>query len=227
MYISCILIARGNSKGIPGKNLKDVGGKPLIYWSLKAAFDSKSINDVWVSSDDPDIIPYAISMGVRVIERPSKYASDTASSESAWLHALSVIESEKSTPDLLVLPQVTSPVRGSNDFDLAISKLIEDNSDSLLSVSKISDFLVWSMSSSGFKSMNYDFKNRLRRQEIEEKFLENGSFYICKPNILRTNNNRLGGKISYYELEKFKQFQIDDEADIEICEAILSLKNSR
>lgn len=227
MYISCILIARGNSKGIPGKNLKDVGGKPLIYWTLKAAFDSKSINDIWVSSDDPDIIHYARSMGVRVIERPSKYASDSASSESAWLHALSVIESEKSTPDLLVLPQVTSPVRGPNDFDLAISKLIENNSDSLLSVSKISDFLVWGTSSSGFKSMNYDFKNRLRRQEIEEKFLENGSFYICKPNILRFNNNRLGGKISYYELEKFKQFQIDDEGDIEICEAILSLKNSR
>ena len=227
MYISCIIIARGNSKGIPGKNLRDVGGKPLIYWTLKAACDSKYINDIWLSSDDSNIIKYGRSMGVRVIKRPMKYASDSASSESAWLHALSVIESDKSTPDLLVLPQVTSPIRGPNDFDLAISKLIDEKSDSLLSVSKISDYLVWSPSSSGFKSINYDFKNRLRRQEIEEKFLENGSFYLCKPNILRNNNNRLGGKISYYELEKCKQFQIDDEGDIEICEAILLRENLR
>jgi N-acylneuraminate cytidylyltransferase len=82
---------------------------------------------------------------------------------------------------------------------------------------------VWERDDKGvLNSMNYDWRSRKRRQEIRERYVENGSFYLFRPDMLRAGNNRLGGRIGTFVMDEFKRFQIDEEADIDLCESILT-----
>lgn len=215
-----IIPARGGSKGIPGKNAMKVAGKPLIAWTIEQALNSSKIDSVWVTSDSKEILQIAEEYGSNTIIRPENISGDNASSEDAWIHAFNLIR-ESFEVDLVVCLQATSPIRGSKDLDNAIDKFYRFNYDSLLSVTKIEDFFEWKMTSSGAEAINYDYNQRKRRQDIEEKYLENGSFYIVKPEILIQNKNRLGGIIGFYELEKYKMYQIDNIDDVKLCEAII------
>ena len=119
--------------------------------------------------------------------------------------------------------QATSPLREPADLDNALAKFDSDGLDSLLSVVEITDFFVWQSSSDGtFKSVNYDHRDRRRRQAIEPQFRENGSFYVFRPGLLRTESNRLGGRIGAYIMEPHKIFQIDSPEDLKLCEIIMS-----
>lgn len=213
--IVCIIPARGGSKGIPKKNIIPFAGKPLIAWSIEQAKRSRYISDIYVTSDDDDILRISSSYGVKVIRRPKVISGDTASSESALIHALSEI---KFKPNLIVFLQAVAPLRKYNDIDCAIKKIFEDRADSLFSGSYLEDFFVWIETEKGLKSLNYDYKNRKRRQETDKSFVENGSIYIFKPVIIEKENNRLGGKISIYEMEFWQSFEIDTYEDIELCE---------
>ena len=216
-----IIPARGGSKGIPNKNILKINDKPLIAWSIEHALSSQSIDSVWVSSDSEEIISIAERYGAKSIIRPDSISGDEASSESAWLHALDTIEKQMEV-NLIVGMQATSPVRGPTDLDDAIQAFNDQKLDSLISVTMIRDHNVWSMTEKGPESVNYDFMNRKRRQDTEVRYLENGSFYLFKPKILRTTNNRIGGKIGFYHQELYKMFQIDDPEDLTLCTAILN-----
>lgn len=223
MNVACIIPARGGSKGLPGKNVKIIAGKPLITWSIEQAINSRSINlGVYVSSDCDAILQIAESAGAIPIKRPEPLSTDVATSESAIIHAISEI-SKKSKIDFVVFLQCTSPIRKHDDIDNALSTLLAQEADSLLSVLKIKDYFVWQEDSKekGASSSNFDFKNRKRRQDLPTQYLENGSIYIFKPEILENCNNRLGGKIALYPMEKFCSQQIDDEAEFMLCESIL------
>lgn len=217
-----IIPARGGSKGIPRKNLVDVCGKPLIAWSILQARNASHIDSVWVTSDDDEILAVAESFGARSIRRPSEISGDQASSESAWLHALNVIETQGIGIDLVVAMQATSPIRESVDLDGGLQALREKGYDSLLSVTEVEDFFTWRVDGyGGAESVNYDYRDRKRRQQIEKSYLENGSFYIFRPQQLRAENNRLGGRIGLFAMARHKMFQIDNPEDIELCAAIM------
>ena len=220
---NCVAIipARGGSKGIPGKNTMLVAGKPLLAWSIEHALRSEKIHSVWVTSDSPEILDMANTYGAQTVLRPANISGDKATSEEAWIHALNEIKSSIEV-DLVVCIQPTSPIRGINDLDEAIDKFRKEKFDSLLSVTKIEDHFEWRMGKSGAESINYDYNYRKRRQDIEFKYLENGSFYIVSPEILVKNNNRLGGYVGFYEQEKYKMYQIDNLSDVALCEAILN-----
>ena len=221
--IDAIILARGGSKGIPGKNIIDFCGKPLLAWTIEQCLDSKLINEIWVSSDDHKILDIAKNYGVMCIERPFEISNDESSSESGWLHAIDFIHSKNIDTELIVAPQVTSPLRESKDFDLAIEKLISNNFDSLFSASTVSDMFFWEKNEKGdLVSVNYNYKNRKRRQNFQEQIIENGSFYMFKPNILKRDNNRIGGKIGHFKMEFWKMFEIDDISDLKICKAIMN-----
>ena len=224
MNIACIIPARGGSKGIPGKNIKMLAGKPLINWSIEQALESKWITGgVYVSSDCQEILQVAARAGAIPIRRPELLACDTASSESALIHAIDAIEQD-SRPDYLVFLQCTSPIRQRDDIDNAIETVITQDADSLLSVLKIKDYFVWQESNElncSASSVNFDYTDRKRRQELQTRYLENGSIYVFKPDVLQRFNNRLGGKIALYPMEKFCSQQIDDEAEFLLCESIL------
>ena len=215
--ICAIILARGGSKGIPKKNIIDFCGKPLITWSILQSKSSELINEVYVSSDDDDIIDISRKYGSKVIHRPKELATDFSTSEEALLHAISVIE-RKMDIDLVVFLQATSPLRENKDIEGALTEFRVQKVDSLFSAARLEDFFIWNRTSEGFTSMNYDYKNRIRRQDVEIQYVENGSIYIFKPSVLKEYNNRLGGRIGIYEMEYWKTWQVDSMEDKELCE---------
>ncbi len=217
-----IIPARAGSKGIPGKNLVPICGRPLVAWSVRQARAARGIDSVWVSSDGTDILEAAERAGARAIRRPAEFATDAASSESAWLHALDHIEGEGVRVSRVVGMQATSPIREPADLDAALEKFDRERLDSLLSVTQIQDFFVWEPEDAGtFRPVNYDYRVRRRRQAIRPQYRENGSFYIFRPEILRREGNRLGGRIGAYAMAEHKIFQVDTPEDLRLCEVVM------
>jgi CMP-N,N'-diacetyllegionaminic acid synthase len=220
--IQSIILARGGSKGIPGKNIIDFCGKPLIVWTIEQLQETEGIGSIWVSSDSEEILFISQGAGAEIIKRPSEISGDTASSEAGWIHALDIIEKKTGSVDIVVAPQVTSPLRESKDIENGLKNFHKQECDSMFSCCKSGDLYLWRISSSGVpESINYDYKNRKRRQELNEEYIENGSFYLFKPEIIRKNKNRFGGKIGMVEMEFWKMFEIDTTEDLKICEVLM------
>ena len=156
-----------------------------------------------------------------MIHRPGAISGDRATSEEALHHAINFLERRESyCPDLVVFLQCTSPIRSDGDIDAAIELVLETNADSLLSVCRFHRF-IWRTDHGRPTSLNYDYRNRKLRQQRSDEFIENGSIYIFKPEVLRKYNNRLGGKIELYEMDDFSSIEIDTWEDFVLCEAIL------
>lgn len=219
--IVAIIPARGGSKGIPNKNIIDFCGKLLIAWTIEHCSQSEYVDEVWVSSDSREILDIASKYGANTIQRPNDISDDLASSESAWIHAIKFIEVNNKI-DLVLAPQVTSPLREVQDIDNAFKLFKEGGYDSMFASSIVEGCFFWQENTKNeIESINYDYLNRQRRQEIKEKIVENGSFYIFKPEIILNNNNRLGGKIGYSKMDFWKMFEIDTLEDLRICRALM------
>ncbi len=219
LNISVIIPARGGSKGIPGKNIKNFEGKPLITHTIDYALSSKHlINNIIVSTDDDQIAAISKASGVEIIERPKHLATDTASTESVIEHAIPLI---KPNPDILILLQPTSPLRPKGSLEIAINKFIDGNYDSFLSLSPTHNFF-WSINKNYAKA-KYDFNNRPRRQDIVESkmnYVENGSIYIFTTKNFNSTKNRLGGNIGYIIFDEEFSHEVDTPQDLKILEQI-------
>ena len=216
-----VIAARGGSKGIPHKNLLDLCGKPLIAWTVEQARAARGVDAVAVSSDSDNILAAAEAAGAVGVRRPDDISGDLASSESAWLHALDAIDARLGRFERIVALQATSPIRESADIEQALETFDREHLDSLLSVCEVEDYFNWRIGTSGPEPINYDYRNRRMRQQIEKRYLENGSFYVLIPSLLREQNNRLGGKIGFHIMERHKMFQIDRPEDVKLCAAIM------
>jgi N-acylneuraminate cytidylyltransferase len=221
MNIHCIILARGGSKGILKKNIINFCGKPLLAWTIEQCLNVDNVSDVWVSSDDNDVLDVAKFYGAKIIKRPLDISGDTATSESAWLHAINYLEDRNIPLDVVLAPQVTSPLREVVDINNAISKFIKGDYDSMFSASIADDLFFWEESNNGIDSINYDYKNRKRRQNLKEQIIENGSFYLFKSKIIQNSDNRFGGKIGYSKMEFWKMFEIDNVEDLRMCSALM------
>ena len=127
MHTVAIIPARGGSKGLKEKNIYPVAGKPLLAWTVLQALASTSIETVFVSTDDEAIAKVASEYGAEVIVRPPELAGDKASSESAILHAVGVIERDYNMPlSTIVFLQATSPLRKQGDIDRAVELFFHD-----------------------------------------------------------------------------------------------------
>jgi YrbI family 3-deoxy-D-manno-octulosonate 8-phosphate phosphatase len=221
MFVTAIIPARGGSKRVPGKNLIHVGGKPLIAHTLRHALESDHVNSVYVSTDDSSIATFAESYGVEVVRRPAKLSDDTATSESALLH---VLDHRKQCglddPDIVVFLQCTSPVRRADDINRAIEQFVREGADSMFSACR-NTHCIWANRDGNLQSLTYDYTNRIRSQDFDVQYRENGSIFLTRPNVLRQHNNRLGGKISIYEMDFWSSFEIDSHADAELLDWIL------
>lgn len=224
-----IVLARGGSKGIPHKNVVNFCGRPLISWTidqLSYCVESGVMDSIWVSSDDESILNTAVKLhpGIHRITRPKELSTDESTSESGWLHALDVIEQSVGPVDAVVAPQVTSPIRSPDDMVCAISAFINGEYDSMFSASHARDLCLWRWIPQEEKLTceSYDINNPNRRRQVTfgDRYIENGSFYIFRPSILRSTGLRFGGINVIYELQRWKQFEIDEPSDLKFLEMI-------
>ena len=221
LNVIAIIPARGASKRVPRKNLLPLAGRPLLAHSILHAKQSKYVNEVYVSTEDPDIEQVARNYGAEVVKRPLELAGDRATSESALLHVLDDrIRHGFPDPDLVVFLQCTSPIRLSDDIDNAIQTLLNANADSLFSAVKCKEF-IWEIKDRQLYSLTYDYRKRQRTQNMAVQYRENGSIFIFRPQVLRKNNNRLGGKIVVYEMDYWSAFELDIPEDADLLERIL------
>jgi len=217
--VPAIILARGGSKGIPNKNLLNFSGKPLLAWSILQAREAKHINRVYVSSDSPAILKVAEEYGAVPIKRPDELSTDTASSEAALLHALDAIKAGRGAePEAVIILQATSPLREPSDIDGAIQTFQSQSADSLFTDALLDDLCAWVEENGILKGKTFDPWNRGRRQDRQPLYLENGSIYVFKPQLLRETGNRLGGKIARYTMPYWKSFEIDTPENVDLCE---------
>ena len=211
-----LIPARGGSKAIPNKNLQKVGGVPLIARTVKSALASKRVCRVVVSTDDYKIATTAKDAGAEVVHRPSSISGDTASTESALLHALSTLEIEGPLPMTLALLQCTSPFTRASDIDLVLSALDKKGINSSFAVVPWHGFL-WSADGIGINHNPNQL--RQRRQDLDQAFLETGAIYAMNISAFRANRNRFCPQWMPVVIDSVGP-EIDTSVDLEICRNI-------
>jgi len=220
MNILSIIPARGDSKGIPRKNLVNVNRKPLLYYSIKASLSSQLVTKTIVSSDDTLILKKAKELGAIGIKRPKKLASSLSQIEPTIEHILEHLKKNKKyTPDLIVLLQNTSPQRNGKHIDSAIKLLLKKKYDSVLSVFS-SHYFLWTQKNNA-KPVNYNPSNRINRQNSETQYIENGAIYVTTLQAFLKSKCRISGKIGLYEMKKTESFEIDDFDDLSLIKKLL------
>jgi N-acylneuraminate cytidylyltransferase len=223
-----IIPARGGSKGIPGKNIKSLCGQPLLSWTIAAAQAARHVQRVFVSTDDARIAQVARHYGAEVIMRPDELATDTASSESALLHALEHLSAtENYAPELLVFLQCTSPLTQVGDIDGTIEALLRENADSALTAVPFYGFL-WKPSAvqgdatqQDVVGVNHDKRVRPRRQDREAQFLESGAVYVMRTDGFQQSRHRFFGKTAMHVTPAERSLEIDEPHDWILAEHAL------
>ena len=217
----CLIPARGGSKGIPGKNLRQVGGKPLIVWTIEQALaiqDDGQV-DVVVSTDDQEIADVALGAGATVpFLRPAELAEDTTPTEPVVLHAIEQLIASDSRPDTVMLLQATSPLRHSDTLSRALREFRESGADSTVGVVPQAPFLWWATDP---PTADYEVDRRPRRQDLTERMLryrETGSVYVTRTEIYLEQHNRLGGRIGLFVMDEVEGVDIDTLHDLAFAE---------
>ena len=206
-----IIPARGGSKGIRLKNLREIGGKSLLGRAIESARSAAAVSDVVVSTDHEQIKAEALRYGARVIDRPADIAGDTASSESVLLHALANAESQ---PEITVFIQCTSPFIDPEDLDAAIAAVASQRAD--VSFAAVADHgFHWGLDPQGEAvAVGHDKLHRPRRQDREPRFRETGAFYVMDTRGFLEAGHRFFGKVRVHEVPAEHGLDIDTEADL-------------
>ena len=218
MNACAIIPARGKSKGILRKNVRLLAGKPLVAHAIDAARTCPLINRVAVSTDDPEIAAIAEQYGAIAIQRPDSLSTDTASSESALLHALDDFAAKDYNPELTVFLQCTAPLLRATDISGVIQTLLDQSADSALAVVPFHYFLWKHDPDSHAVGVNHDPKIRLMRQERDPQYLETGSVYVMRTQGFRLAKHRFFGKTAIHVLPPECALEIDEPLDFEIAE---------
>ncbi|MDH6225390.1 sialic acid synthase SpsE/CMP-N-acetylneuraminic acid synthetase [Streptomyces sp. MJP52] len=227
--VLAVIPARGGSKGVPGKNLAPVAGVPLVARAVRACRDARLVTDVAVSTDDPAIAAAARAAGAEAVLRPAAIAGDTATSESAVLHALDAHEALTGTPvDVVLLVQCTSPFLTSADVDGVAAAVAEDGADTAVTVAPFHGFL-WrdgagdGAAEDGGHGVNHDKSFRPRRQDRPQDLLETGAAYAMDAAGFRAHRHRFFGRTDLVRTDPARVLEIDDPHDLARARALAPL----
>ena len=227
--------ARGDSKGLPRKNIKPLLGKPLIAWTIEQALTNKYLDRVVVSTDDKEIAEISKKYGAEVpFIRPKELARDDSTTIDVVLHTLNWFENAGEKYDYLALLEPTSPLREKNDIDKCIELLINNEAaKSIVSVSKLEsahpEFNIVIDKKSGFiKKIDgtTEFKG-LRRQDLQDIYFFDGTIYISEISTLKIKRTFYHKFTISYIVPRWKSLEIDELSDIICAEALLKSKLSK
>ena len=228
MRILGLIPARGGSKGVPGKNIKLLGEKPLIQYTSDIALKSDFLSKVILSSDDDKIISVAKNIGLEVpFKRPNKLAEDQSPTLPVILHALEYFESKGEFFDAICLLQVTSPFRTVSFLDKAIQQFIEKGTDSLVSVLEVpheyNPHWTFELDENNLLKIATGEDDIItRRQSLPKAFHRDGSLYITKTSVLKEQNSLYGKTISHIESPKELYVNIDTLEDWRKAEKLVN-----
>jgi len=221
--VLCVIPARSGSKGLPGKNIKELMGKPLLAYSIEHAKASKYIDRIVVSTDGLEIAGVALRHGAEVpFLRPNELAGDQSSTIDALLHAVEEVEGSGYGFDYLVLLHVTTPLRSAEDVDACIELLAGTNAESVFSVTEAHRNPYFNMVevSDGRVSLVKP-GNFVSRQTAPRVFDMNSSIYVWKKDALKEKKAVILDKTAIYMMPRERSIDIDDGLDFRIAEMIL------
>jgi CMP-N-acetylneuraminic acid synthetase len=222
-----LIPARGGSKGVPRKNIRLVGNKPLLAWTIEAANESELISRTVVSTEDPEIAEIAQQYGAEVpCYRPDNLAEDTSDTLDAVLYTLDFLEKKEGyIPDYVVLLQPTSPLRRNDDIDAAIRFTIEHNADSVVSICEAKPHPLLSKTLTQNGTM-MDFipgaSDYSRRQDFPEVYSLNGALYINRISSLKNARKFILPNTYGYIMPEERSLDIDTPFDLFIADLILT-----
>jgi CMP-N-acetylneuraminic acid synthetase len=226
MKVLGITLARGGSKGVPRKNIREINGVPLLAYTIKEALLSKYINYYVVSTEDEDIAKIAEEYGAYVIDRPDYLASDSTPSIDALQHALFVAENNWGVFDIVADLRCTNPLKKVEDIDGAIEKLIKTGADVVCGVSKLEDHHP-SRIKRIFQDRLIDFAwpedARGQRQDLKpDAYIRNGSIYIVRARALEEGIHFTGtDEVRPWIMPLERSVNVDTELDFKLLEAML------
>lgn len=229
MKTLAIISARGGSKGLPGKNIKSLNGFPLIYYTIHSARNTKEIDKVIVSTENKEIASISEKYGAEVpFLRPVELAQDSSTSIDVLLHAVNYFENLGKFYDLTVLLEPTSPLRKKDDLSNAIISFSDaiEKYDGIVSLGKIhlENPAITKVISNGYVKPFVDFKEIKRRQDYPDIYFPYGVIYAVKTEILKTNKTIYTDRSMPYFIERWQNYEIDDEFDFMCVEQILKYK---
>ncbi len=202
--------ARCGSKAIHLKNIKTFYGRPLLFWNAEALDNCSAVDRVVVATDCEEVKQCIESFSLTKLEvylRDPQNAQDTSATEDVMLEYIN--HSNCSDDDTFLLVQATSPFTSTNDFSKALDTFATSEFDSLLSCARIKRFF-WSEEGT---SINYDYRQRPRRQDFDGSLMENGAFYINTVKGIKQHGNRLGGQIGIFEMPAYTSLELDEDED--------------
>jgi len=220
--IIAVIPTRGGSQGVPGKNIKLLGGKPLIAYSIKAAKNSGVVDRVFVSTDSEEIAEVSKKYGAEIIDTTKGYSYDLAT-ESYLRYAIDKIEDKGIKIKLIVFLQATSPFRTGDVIKKAVEKIYKENYDSVLSVFPTYRYF------GELKNGEYVAfrKIRKRRQEMTPWYCDNGAVYVIKRSVFNKSKNRYGGKIGIVIMSEEDSMEIDNFDDWWLAEQLVKKKTEK
>ena len=226
--ILAIIPARGGSKGLPKKNIKEMNGKPLIYWTIKRAKESKFIDDIYISTDSDEIAAICDKVcGEKVEElRPDELAQDSTSSADVIKYTIEYLESEGKAYDYMILLEPTSPLRKEEDIDNII-KLACDNpqSDGVISLGKVHmehPMSVKKVNTNGNIVSYFKHKDGIyQRQQMDLAYFPYGVAYLIKTKVFLECMSVYTENILPYYIERWQTYEVDDIYDFICIEAIM------
>ena len=228
--VLAIIPARGGSKGLPGKNIKELCGKPLIVWTIEQALNSKYIDNVVVSTDSEKIANIAKKAGANVpFLRPAELAADNSPTSDAILHVLEQLSMKGEFYDYIALLEPTSPLRKPNDIDHAIKLIIQNtDADCLVSVGEVHmehPIIVKKISEKSFVVPYISNIAKIhQRQQADKAYFPYGVVYISKVSFFKENQTFYSDNTIPFVIERWQNYEIDDEIDFIIIEKIMAMK---
>jgi CMP-N-acetylneuraminic acid synthetase len=218
------IFARGGSKGVPGKNIRIIGGKPLIVWSIEIALEISEIDRVIVSTDDENIAAVGKKFGAEIINRPAELAQDDTPEWLAWQHAVAWLENKGEYFDRFVSLPTTSPMRSKEDV-IACLNLLDDKTDTVVTMTETTRSPYFNMLSeeNGYVKLLVDAKKSYsRRQDVPKAYDMTTVAYVTRPEFIKKHKTFFEGMVKSVVIPEERAIDIDTKLDFEIAEMLIN-----